>query len=99
MTQQIVPTNLTPILGREQKTVAVVTALIVPQGAKFVYLQAQGGNIRWTDDGTTVSGTVGMLLRAGEAPFAYAGKLSALSFIDDGADVSTLLVHYYGFGV
>ncbi len=99
MTQQIVPTNLTPIAGREQKTVAAATALIVPQGAKFALIQAQSGNIRWTDDGTTVTGSVGMLLRSGESPTPFTADLGTLSFMDDGADVSTLIVHYYGFGV
>ena len=97
MTQQIVPTSLPPVVGREQKTVASATSLIVPDGAKFAYLQAQSGNIRWTDDGTTVTGSVGMLLIAGQAPFPYAGNLKALSFMDDGSDVSTLIVHYYGY--
>ena len=98
MTQQIVPTNLVPLaLGRQQLTPSIVTALTVPAGAKFAYLQAEGSNIRWTDDGTTVEDDVGMLLIAGQAPFPYPGDLSKLSFIDDAATSGTLHVHYYGY--
>ncbi len=98
MIQPVTPTNLVPLaLGRQQITVATETALIVPSGAQFAYLQAEGSDIRWTDDGTEATGTVGMLLIAGQAPFPYVGDLKALRFEDDGATSGTLHVHYYGY--
>lgn len=96
MTQQIVPTNLDP-MGHEQITVATVKSLTVPAGAKFAYLQAQTGPIRWLDSGTAPTSTLGTLLIVGNPPWLYEGDLYAIQFIDDGATSGTLNVSYLGY--
>ncbi len=50
---------------------------------------------RWTDDGTTPTLTVGMVTMIEDAPFWYAGDVSALLFFNDTAG-SLLKVLYYG---
>jgi hypothetical protein len=57
-------------------------------------LQATGQNIRWTDDGTTPTATVGMLLYAGGDPYPFTGDLAALKFIQVAA-TAVLNVSYY----
>ena len=60
----------------------------------MVLLQATAQNIRWTDDGTTPTATVGMLLYAGNDPYPFTGDLSALQFIEVAA-TAVLNVSYY----
>lgn len=99
MPQHVAPTNLVPI-GHQQLTPSVVTALTVPLGAKFAYLQAEGSDIRWLDNGaggTDPSATLGMLLIAGQSPFPYPGDLDDIRFIDDALTSGTLNVTYYGY--
>lgn len=43
-------------------------------------IQAEGGAVRWRDDGTDPTSTVGMILLAG-SELDYVGQISALRFI------------------
>jgi len=55
----------------------------IPAGANLALLQAETQNIRWRDDGTAPTTTVGMILIQGaHQPTLYAGTLSKLQFID-----------------
>ena len=59
-------------------------------------MQAEGGNVRYTDDGTTVpTATVGMILYAGFPAEDYIGTISNLQFFEvtAGAKVN---IFYYG---
>lgn len=70
-----------------------VSTLTVPAGARVAIIQATGQNVRWRDDGTAPSATVGIQLAAGDS-FLYVGKLSALQFIEEAAG-GILNVSYY----
>lgn len=65
------------------------------QAPGLVLLQAEGQNIRWTDDGTVPTATLGTILYVGADPFPYSGDLSRLKFIQVAA-TATLNVSYYG---
>lgn len=53
----------------------------IPAYSSFVMLQANTQNIRWRDDGTAPTASVGMVLVAGAAPLIYSGSIAALQFI------------------
>lgn len=71
-------------LGYQQisaTTLAAATALTVPAGANFALIRVEAANVRWRDDGTAPTATVGMLLLDTDAPLEYSGELSAITFI------------------
>lgn len=81
-------------LGFQQITsLSTSTALTVPSGAGLAVIQAEGAAVRWRDDGTAPTASVGMLLPAG-AELRYTGTLGALRLIqtDSGAVID---VSYY----
>ena len=81
-------------LGFQQITsLASSTALTVPGGATLAVIQAEGADVRWRDDGTAPTATVGMLLPAG-AELRYTGALAALRLIQASAG-ATVNVSYY----
>lgn len=83
-------------LGYQQITsLSSSTALTVPRGARFALIKAQTQNVRWRDDGTAPSGTVGMLLATTDPTLCYAGDLSAIRFIETTASAA-INVSYYG---
>jgi hypothetical protein len=71
-------------LGYQQLTTALSAAvgLTVPAGATSAVVQAEASDVRWRDDGTNPTPTVGMLLPASQpATFTGAAELAALKFI------------------
>ncbi|MEM9605900.1 MAG: hypothetical protein AAGA99_00670 [Actinomycetota bacterium] len=48
-----------------------------------VLLQATGANVRWRDDGTDPTASVGMVVVAGGAPQLYEGPVENLRFIQE----------------
>jgi hypothetical protein len=61
--------------------------------ADFAIIQAQDQDVRWRDDGTDPTTTVGMVLAAGTW-FTYTGDLSAIKIIETAASAK-LNVSYY----
>jgi hypothetical protein len=82
-------------LGYQQ--IAVLTAatgLTVPAGARVALIVAEAQAVRWRDDGTNPSATVGMTLAVGDV-LEYGGNLAAIKFIEQTASAK-LNVSYYG---
>jgi hypothetical protein len=70
----------------------------IPKGATIALLQAEGSNARWTDDGSTPTATVGMLLlNAAAGEQMYYGDLSKIKVIQT-AGTTILNVTYYKIG-
>lgn len=90
------PANNFP-LAYVQMTGFGVAALItgVPDGASFAMIQAEAQDVRYADDGSTPTATVGMLLKAGQNPTLYSGDLSKLKVIAAVAG-AILNISYYG---
>jgi len=65
----------------------------IPAGATHVLIQAETNDIRWRDDGTNPSTTVGMVITAG-TDLWYVGNLRALKIIEVGTD-SIANISYY----
>lgn len=53
----------------------------VPAEARLALLQAEGDNLRWRDDGTDPTASVGMLLGEGQT-LVYNGTLAKIKFIE-----------------
>ena len=83
-------------LGYEQVTVTVATGLTVPAGTRVALIQSQGQDVRWRDDGTSPSATVGMIIFAGESLW-YNGDFAAFEGIEALVG-GKLNVSYYGQG-
>ena len=66
----------------------------VPVGTQLVLISAETADVRWRDDGTDPTATVGMLLTAGQT-ISYFGPVHKLKFIDvtSGAKVNA---SFYG---
>ncbi len=68
-------------LGYQQITsLASAAKLTVPQGATMAILEAETEAVRWRDDGTAPTASIGMLLET-DTPYEYSGDLSAIQFI------------------
>jgi hypothetical protein len=71
-------------LGYRQLTTTLSSAVSlpsIPPAADAVLLQAETQNVRFRDDGTAPTTSVGMLLVAGAEAFMYTGALMNLQFI------------------
>jgi len=94
---------ITSCMGYQQlDTLTSATGLTVPSRdpstgltakANFALIVAEAQDVRWRDDGTAPTSTVGMLLKTGVI-FQYDGDLSKIKFIEasSGAKVN---VSYY----
>lgn len=83
--------------GYQQVTSITSTAkgLTVPAntGANYAVIRVAGANLRWRDDGTAPTATVGVPLNIGEV-LNYDGNLAAVQFIAQ-AGTGSLDVSYY----
>ena len=70
--------------GHQQITdLSSAVGLTVPAGSQFAIIRAEGQNVRWRDDATDPTASVGFPLNTGDAlPFTYQGNLSAIKFIE-----------------
>lgn len=93
----VAPYQGTP-LGYQQitaATLATAAALSVPATATYAIIEAEAADIRWRDDGTNPTPTVGMLLYAGiPVPIPFSGDLATVKFIRT-QTTSVLNVSYY----
>lgn len=81
-------------LGYQQITsLSAATALTVPSGAIMAIITCETQAVRWRDDGTNPTATVGMPLAAG-GYFIYNGALSAIKFIEQTTSAK-LNISYY----
>lgn len=84
----------TVCLGYQQITsLSASTALTVPTGATMALIIADTQGVRWRDDGTAPTASVGMPLAVGVS-LSYDGDLKAIRFIQQTAS-ATLNVSYY----
>lgn len=94
-TPGVTPIYLYVSAGASQMALAVGTntTLAVPAGATLAEICIEGGSVRYRDDGTAATATLGIPVAAG-ACFSYAGPLAALSFTAQSGS-PTLDVSYY----
>lgn len=81
--------------GYQQITsLSSAVGLDIPVGAIMALLQAETQDVRWRDDGTDPTGSVGMVLKAGDPPFVYMGDLAAITFIEATASAKLNVTYY-----
>lgn len=81
--------------GYQQITdVSSATSLSVPTGALIALIQPETADVRWRDDGTAPTASVGMYLGQG-ATLPFTGNLNTIQFLQV-ASGATLNVSYYG---
>ena len=84
----------TNCLGYQQITsLSSATGLTVPQGATLAVITPLTQAIRWRDDGTNPTSSVGMPIAVG-AYFSYDGDLKSIKFIEQIASAE-LNISYY----
>lgn len=87
--------GLNSALGYQQITsLSAATALTIPAGTSYAVIQPETQAVRWRDDGTDPSATVGMQLATG-SELTYDGQLSRIKFIETTASAK-LNISYYG---
>jgi hypothetical protein len=83
-------------LGYQQFTsLAAAQALTVPSGTAEVLVVCETQNVRWRDDGTDPTASVGMLLQPGQS-LPYTGSLARFKLIQTTAS-ATCNVTYLGY--
>jgi hypothetical protein len=60
----------------------------------FALIVAEGAPVRWRDDGTNPTATVGMPLAIG-VPLQYDGDLTKIKFIEQSASAKINISYYY----
>lgn len=84
-------------LGYTQVTVltAAVGVGTIPVGSETVVLQVESQDVRYRDDGTNPTGTVGMLLKTNTFYEFTVAQLSSMKFIESAASAK-LNISFYG---
>lgn len=84
----------TQCLGYQQITsLSAATGLTVPAGATMALIIAEVQSVRWRDDGTNPTATIGMPL-ATSTSLSYDGDLKSIKFIEQTASAK-INVSYY----
>ena len=86
--------STTVCLGYQQITsLSSAAGLTPPQGATLALIVPESQNVRWRDDGTNPTASVGMPIFVG-ASLSYDGDFNKIKFIEEAAS-SKLNVSYY----
>jgi hypothetical protein len=83
-------------LGYQQYTsLSAATGLSpIPAGTIYIVVTVESAGIRWRDDGTNPTASVGMPVSSG-ASFSYTANFAAIKFIQQSAS-ATIDVYYCG---
>jgi hypothetical protein len=80
--------------GYQQLTsLSSAASLTVPTGASFALIQAQDRDVRWRDDGTDPTASVGMVIAAG-ATVLYEGELPRFRVVETEASAKLNVTYY-----
>jgi hypothetical protein len=82
-------------LGYQQITsLSSATALTIPAGAQYALITCEVANVRWRDDGSAPTASVGMILATGSTLVYEVGNLALIQFIQVSSG-AILNVSYY----
>ena len=71
-----------------------VVALTVPAGAKRALFKVSVQPVRWRDDGTNPTTSVGMLIGTADPFFMYTGDLAKVKLIQTAATATVDICYY-----
>lgn len=82
-------------LGYQQITsLSAATALTVPAGTQYALISPESQAVRWRDDGTSPTATVGYPLAVGAELKYTAGSFAIVKFIEQAASAKLNIVYY-----
>lgn len=84
--------TIEPVGYRQITDLSSAIGIPVANG-RVALIQALDQNVRWRDDGTNPTSSVGMRLHAGETMF-YTGDLRKIKFIEEAASAELNIVAY-----
>jgi hypothetical protein len=97
MANSVYNSDVSVPLGYQQITsVVAAQALTVPAGAQYAVICVESQSVRWRDDGTDPTASVGEILTVGQN-LVYDGKLSAIKFIEV-TPSAKVNISYYKYG-
>jgi hypothetical protein len=77
-------------------TITKLTTSVIPANANAALIRPEIANVRWSDGtGSTLSGTIGLLMAVTDSPLEYVGTLSNMQFIPVGGTAATINLNYY----
>lgn len=80
--------------GYQQLTsLSAAASLTVPAGSRWALITPETQAVRWRDDGTNPTATVGMPIAIGVS-FWYTGEMSAIKFIEQTASAKLNVTYY-----
>ncbi len=86
--------DTTKCLGYQQITsLSGSTGLTVPADANYCMIVPETQSVRWRDDGTAPTASVGMPLDVG-VPLLYDGDLNRIRFIEQVASAKLSIAYY-----
>lgn len=90
----VVPRPMKPCGFQQITSLSSATGLTVPANALVALIQAESQSVRWRDDGTNPTSSVGMSIPVNNI-LAYTGDLSTIKLIQVSAS-AIVNVSYYG---
>ena len=84
---------LEPLFFEQITGLSAVKGLTPPKGAKVALIQAESKTVRWRDDGTNPTASVGTEISAGSI-LEYNGNFQSIKFIESAAS-AIINVSYY----
>lgn len=91
----VVEAKLIPLGFQQISSLAAAQHITPPKDARVALIQAVTQNVRWRDDGTVPTASIGMQAVAGEAPFLYTGDLAKIQFIEETASAEVNISYYF----
>jgi len=85
--------NFTP-MGYEAIAPTSATGLTIPDGAKYALITTDVQGCRITDDGTTPTLSVGLMLKVTDPPLWYAGNLGKVQLFNAVAGALVKVLYY-----
>lgn len=88
-----------PLYSRGYETITVSTSAVgftVPAGTLLAVVMVETDAIRYRDDGTDPTSSLGMPVTSGGSLVVCPNQLSRIRFIRSGANDASLKVSYYG---
>jgi len=74
-------------------SLAAATGITAPAGATLAMIQAETQNVRWRDDGTDPTASVGMIIAAGDI-LMYTGDFSEIKLIEVTGSAKLNITYY-----
>lgn len=87
------PYIFTPLGFQQLTATGTASTLTVPNGAIFAFITVEGANIRYRDDGTAPTATIGYLVAAGQQ-LTYSGTLATLQLISQSGSPVVDVLYY-----